>query len=135
MARNQKRDQKAQQLRNYVLYAFGVTVIAAMVMGFVVQRRAHTRLGIQKRELEGRLQELARQTNYHGILLARHTSPLALIRRAESLGLSKVTASQRLFVTLPESQATQPVATNPPATVPAAATGALRGQLATAAGR
>lgn len=130
MARNQKRDQKAQQLRNYALYVFAVAVIATMVMGFVLQRRAHTRLGVQKVELEAHVRELRRLTNSHAILLAQHATPLALIRRAESLGLTKISATQRLFVTLPP-QPLIAVATNPaalparsPAGGPMAAAGA-----------
>lgn len=101
MARNQKRDQKAQQLRNYALYVFAVAVIATMVMGFVLQRRAHTQLGVQKVELEVRARELRGLTNSHAILLAQHATPRALIRRAESLGLTQISATQRLFITLP----------------------------------
>ena len=105
MARNQKRDAHAQQLRNYVLFAFAVSIIATMVMGFVTQRRAHTRLGAQKRELEVRVAELRRLTNYHAILLAQRSSPLELIRRADGLGLTKITMNQRLFVPLTEAPA------------------------------
>ena len=94
-------DHQAQQLRNFALYVFAVAVIATMVMGFVLQRRAHTRLGVQKVELEVRARELRGLTNYHAILLAQHATPLALIRRAESLGLNKISATQRLFITLP----------------------------------
>ena len=116
MARYLKRDAHAQQLRNYVLFAFAVAIIAAMVLGFVTQRRTHTRLGTQKRELEMRVGELRRLTNNHAILLAQRSSPLELIRRAESAGLTKIAMSQRLFVPLPETPASVlalPAATSP----------------------
>lgn len=131
MARNQKRDAHAQQLRNYVLFAFAVGIIATMVMGFVTQRRAHTRLGAQKRELEVRVAELRRQTNYHAILLAQRSSPLELIRRADGLGLVKIAMNQRLFVPLTEAPARAFARTNPPLSAPVMPTG----QFATAVAR
>lgn len=128
MARNQKRDVRAQQLRNYALFALSVGIIATMVMGFVLQRRAHTRLGAQKRQLETRIAELRRQTNYHAILLAQRSSPLELIRRAEPLGLVKIAASQRLFVQLPAPMLAGPILGQPKAPV----TSLPSGQFATA---
>ena len=92
MARNLKRDVQAQQLRNYLLFAVSVAIIATMVMGFVLQRRAHTRLGAQKRELEGRISELRRQVNFQTILLAQRSSPMELVRRAEAVGVRKLIA-------------------------------------------
>lgn len=112
MARNLKRDVQAQQLRNYLLFAVSVAIIATMVMGFVLQRRAHTQLGAQKRELEGRIAELRRQANFQTILLAQRSSPMELVRRAESLGLAKITMGQRLFVPLPSVQKRAQTLTN-----------------------
>lgn len=114
-------------MRNYALFALSVGIIATMVMGFVLQRRAHTRLGAQKRQLETRVAELRRQTNFHAILLAQRSSPLELIRKAEALGLTKISASQRLFVPLP-SPSLAVTSTQPAPSAPS-----LRsGQLATA---
>ncbi len=128
MARNLKRDVQAQQLRNYLLFAVSVAIIATMVMGFVLQRRAHTRLGAQKRELEGRISELRRQVNFQTILLAQRSSPMELVRRAEGLGLAKITIAQRLFVSLPGAPKRAQTPTNAAPT----GTGLSPGQFATA---
>ncbi len=119
MARNHKRDVRAQQLRNYALFAVSVGLIATMVMGFVLQRRAHTRLGERKRQLEGEVAELRRQTNHYSILLARRTSPWELIHKAEAAGLTKIAASQRLFVRLPAASLPAPGPEPSEAAVPA----------------
>lgn len=101
MARNQKRDVRSQMLRNYALFAVSVGIITVMVMGFVLQRRAHNRLGTLKRSEEVRIAELRRQTNDLAIALARCSNPIELVQKAEPLGLVKIAANQRLFVTLP----------------------------------
>lgn len=101
MARNQKRDVRSQMLRNYALFAVSVGIITMMVMGFVLQRRAHNRLGTLKRSEEVRIAELRRQTNDLGIALARCSTPLELVQKADAFGLVKIAANQRLFVTLP----------------------------------
>ncbi len=101
MARNQKRDVRSQMLRNYALFAVSVGIITVMVMGFVLQRRAHNRLGTLKRSEEVRIAELRRQTNDLGIALARCSTPLEIVQKAEAFGLVKIAANQRLFVTLP----------------------------------
>jgi hypothetical protein len=110
MARNQKRDARSQMLRNYALFAVSVGIITVMVMGFVLQRRAHNRLGTLKRSEEVRIAELRRQTNDLAIALARCSNPTALVQKAEPLGLVKISASQRLFVTLPGAAPSRGVA-------------------------
>lgn len=101
MARNHKRDARAQMLRNYALFAVSVGIITVMVMGFVLQRRAHNRLGTLKRAEEVRIAELRRQVSDLGIALAQCSTPIELAQKAEAFGLVKVAANQRLFVTLP----------------------------------
>jgi len=101
MARNQKRDARSQMLRNYALFAVSVGIITVMVMGFVLQRRAHNRLGTLKHSGEVRIAELRRQTNILAIALAQSSSPMELVPKAETFGLVKIAANQRLFVTLP----------------------------------
>lgn len=103
MARNHKRDARAQMLRNYALFAVSVGIITVMVMGFVLQRRAHNRLGTLKRAEEVRIAELRRQVSDLGIALAQCSTPIELAQKAEAFGLVKVAANQRLFVTLPGS--------------------------------
>jgi len=113
MAKNQKRETQAVQFRTYGLFIVSVGLIAVMVMGFVLQRRTHQRLGAQVREHEIHIQELRRQTNGLWSAYARMSSPAELRRRAPGLGLSNITAGQRLYLSLPSappaSQATNPV--------------------------
>lgn len=123
MARNQRRDARSQMLRNYALFAVSVGIITVMVMGFVLQRRAHNRLGTLKRSEEVRIAELRRQTNDLGITIATCSTPVELVQKAEAFGLVKVAANQRLFVTLPGAAPARGVARMiPTSSVPSART-------------
>lgn len=112
MAKNQKRETQAVQFRTYGLFIVSVGLIAVMVMGFVLQRRTHQRLGAQVREHEIHIQELRRQTNGLWSAYARMSSPAELRRRAGDLGLTNIAPWQRLYLSWPPAPPGIP-ATNP----------------------
>ena len=105
MAKNQKRDVRALRWQTFGFVLFAVCAMAGMTLGYVLQRKAHQRLGEQVVVLEHRAQELATAVQQQRVLQAQLSSPAQLRQRMQELdlGLVNVSPSQRLFVTLPAS--------------------------------
>jgi hypothetical protein len=102
MAKNQRRDIQAIRWQTFGFVLFAVTAVAGMTLGYVLQRKAHQRLGEQVVRLERRAQDLRTALQQQRILQARLISPAQLRLRINELGLglTNVSPSQRLFVNL-----------------------------------
>lgn len=107
MAKNQKRDVPALRWQTFGFVLFAVTAVAGMTLGYVLQRKAHQRLGEQVVEAERRAQVLRTAVQQQRILQARLVSPAQLRLRLNELGLglTNVSPNQRLFVNLPAAEA------------------------------
>ncbi|HTH47968.1 MAG TPA: hypothetical protein VMB21_10685 [Candidatus Limnocylindria bacterium] len=116
MAKNQKRDVRALRWQTFGFVLFAVCTVAGMTLGYVLQRKAHQRLGEQVVVLERQAQELGIAVQRQRVLQAQLSSPTQLRQRMQELRLELVNVSptQRLFITVP------PAGTLPlPATAPA----------------
>ena len=114
MAKNQKRDVRALRWQTFGFVLFAVCAVAGMTLGYVLQRKAHQRLGEQVVVLERRAQELGTAVQQQRVLQAQLSSPTQLRQRMQELKLELVNVSptQRLFVIVPPASA-------PPQPVPA----------------
>ena len=103
MAKNQKRDVQALRWQTLGFVLFAVAAVAGMTLGYVLQRRAHQRLGEQVGALERKVSELNTVVQQRRVLRAQLSSPARLRQQIQEfgLGLTNVNPTQRLFVTLP----------------------------------
>ena len=103
MARNQKRAVSTLRWQTFGFVLFAVGAVAGMTLGYVLQRKAHLRLGEQVGPLERRAQELGSAVQQQRVLQAQLSAPAQLRQRMQELGLGLVSVNptQRLFVGLP----------------------------------
>ena len=116
MAKNQKRDVQALRWQTFGFVLFAIAAVAGMTLGYVLQRRAHQRLGEQVVTLERRVQQLDGAVQQQRVLQAQLASPARLRQRIQEfgLGLTNVNPTQRLFVMLPATTVQPLPATTPP---------------------
>ena len=107
MARNQKRGVQALRWQTFGLVLFAVVSVAGMTLGYVLQRKAHLRLGDQLRALERRSQGLSAILDQRRILHTRLSSAGELRLKIQEfhLDLTNINPSQRLFVQTPSARA------------------------------
>lgn len=107
MAKNQKRDVRALRWQTFGFVLFAVCAVAGMTLGYVLQRKAHQRLGEQVVVLERRAQELGVAVQQQRVLQAQLSTPAQLRLRMQEfrLELTNVSPTQRLFVTVPPASA------------------------------
>jgi hypothetical protein len=103
MAQTRTRDMQALRWQTFGFVLFAIVAVAGMTLGYVLQRRAHQRLGDQVVALERQVQELNVAVQQQRVKQAQLSSPALLRQRLQefSLRLTNVNPSQRLFVTLP----------------------------------
>jgi hypothetical protein len=104
MAKNQKRGAQALQWQTFGFVLFVVVSLAGMALGYVVQRRAHHRLGDQLTALEKKVQSLNVILDQRLIVHTRLSSAAELRQRVADLhiDLTNIVPSQRLFVPMPQ---------------------------------
>ncbi len=107
MAKNQKRDVRALRWQTFGFVLFAVCAVAGMTLGYVLQRKAHQRLGEQVVVLERKAQELGVAVQQQRVLQAQLSTPTQLRLRMQEfrLELTNVSPTQRLFVTVPPAGA------------------------------
>lgn len=103
MAKNQKRGAHALRWQTFGSVLLVVMTLAGMALGYVLQRRAHQRLGEQLSALERRVQGLNAVLDQRRIVHTRLSSAAELrLRIAElHLDLTNIAPSQRLWVQTP----------------------------------
>lgn len=103
MAQTRKHDMQALRWQTFSLVLFAIVAVAGMTLGYVLQRRAHQRLGDQVIALERQAQELNAILEQQRVLQAQLSSPARVKQESVrlGLGLTNVNPTQRLFVTLP----------------------------------
>lgn len=107
MAKNQKRGVQALRWQTFGLVLFAVVSVAGMTVGYVLQRKAHQRLGDQFGVLERRSQGLSAILDQRRILHTRLSSAGELRLKIQEfhLDLTNINPSQRLFVQAPAARA------------------------------
>jgi uncharacterized protein YlxW (UPF0749 family) len=78
MSSNRHREVEAMRWRLMALVFLGVSLVAVMTVGVVLQRQRHQRLGFQKTELERRARQLTAQVQLLREQRARVSSVEAL---------------------------------------------------------
>ena len=103
MAKNQTRGVQALRWQTFGLVLFAVVSVAGMTLGYVLQRKAHQRLGEQLGGLERRAQSLSAILDQRRILHTRLSSAGELRLKIQEfhLDLTNINPSQRLFVQAP----------------------------------
>lgn len=129
MSGNYHRDVQAMRWRLMALVFFGVSVVALLTVGIVLQRQHHQRLGDKKAALELQVRRLQAQVQVLREQRARVSSTEALRTNMVrfNLALTNITSAQRLFVERrPAPASTTPSPAGPAALspVPPLATGA-----------
>lgn len=129
MSGNHHREVQAMRWRLLALVLFGVSLVAILTVGIVLQRQRHQRLGFQKVSLEQQVRRLQAQVQILREQRARVSSTEALRTNMVrfNLALTNVTSAQRLFVDRrPAPPALSPVPSGSSALspVPPLATGA-----------
>lgn len=127
MSENQHREVQAMRWRLFALMFLGVSLVALLTVGIVLQRQRHQRLGFQKAALEQQVRRLQGQVQVLREQRARVSSTEALRTNMVrfNLSLTNATSAQRLFVERRPAPIS-PAATGTPSigTVPPLATGA-----------
>lgn len=118
MSGNYHRDVQAMRWRLMALVLFGVSVVALLTVGIVLQRQRHQRLGDKKAALELQVRHLQAQVQVLREQRARVSSTEALRTNMVrfNLALTNIASAQRLFV----DRRSAPVSTTPNPAGPAA---------------
>ncbi len=128
MSGNYHRDVQAMRWRLMALVLFGVSVVALLTVGIVLQRQRHQRLGDKKAALELQVRHLQAQVQVLREQRARVSSTEALRTNMVrfNLALTNITSAQRMFVERRMAPVTTPNPAGPAALspVPPLATGA-----------
>ncbi len=100
MSGNYHRDVQAMRWRLMALVLFGVSVVALLTVGIVLQRQRHQRLGDKKAALELQVRHLQAQVQVLREQRARVSSTEALRTNMVrfNLALTNITSAQRMFV-------------------------------------
>lgn len=100
MSGNHHREVQAMRWRLMALVLLGVSLVAILTVGIVLQRQRHQRLGFQKVTLEQQVRRLQAQVQILREQRARVSSTEALRTNMVRFGLAltNVTSAQRLFV-------------------------------------
>lgn len=100
MSSNRHREVEAMRWRLMALVFLGVSLVAVMTVGIVLQRQRHQRLGFQKTELERQARQLMAQVQLLREQRARVSSVEALKAQMVrfNLALTNATSGQRMFV-------------------------------------
>ena len=100
MSGNHHREVQAMRWRLMAVVLFGVSLVAILTVGIVLQRQRHQRLGFQKVTLEQQVRRLQAQVQILREQRARVSSTEALRTNMVRFGLAltNIVSSQRLFV-------------------------------------